>query len=57
MPHSTASDPAEIEALSCLEQGTQKLEVGDVQAAKVSVPFMSMSPMISYVRRFFIREV
>ncbi|PSR90599.1 hypothetical protein PHLCEN_2v4892 [Hermanssonia centrifuga] len=33
-PHSTASDPAEVEALQCLEQGTQKLEEGDVQAAK-----------------------
>lgn len=32
--HSTASDPAETEALLCLEQGTQKLEEGDVQAAK-----------------------
>lgn len=33
-PHSTTSDPAETEALQCLEQGTQKLEEGDVQAAK-----------------------
>jgi hypothetical protein len=33
-PHSTASDPAEAEALRCLEQGTVKLEEGDVQAAK-----------------------
>ncbi|RDB23820.1 hypothetical protein Hypma_009017 [Hypsizygus marmoreus] len=33
-PHSTASDPAEVEALRCLEQGTVKLEEGDVQAAK-----------------------
>ncbi|KAK7687973.1 hypothetical protein QCA50_009192 [Cerrena zonata] len=33
-PHSTASDPAEVEALECLEQGTLKLEEGDVQAAK-----------------------
>ncbi|TFY74826.1 hypothetical protein EWM64_g9185 [Hericium alpestre] len=33
-PHSTASDPAETEALQCLEQGTQKLEEGDVQGAK-----------------------
>jgi len=33
-PHSTASDPAEVEALQCLEQGTQKLEEGDVEAAK-----------------------
>jgi len=33
-PHSTATDPAEVEALRCLEQGTQKLEEGDVQAAK-----------------------
>ncbi|THH26423.1 hypothetical protein EUX98_g7762 [Antrodiella citrinella] len=34
MLHSTASDPAEVEALKCLEQGTQKLEEGDVQAAR-----------------------
>ncbi|KAI0825899.1 hypothetical protein BC629DRAFT_1578474 [Irpex lacteus] len=33
-PHSTASDPAEVEALQCLEQGTLKLEEGDVKAAK-----------------------
>ncbi|KAN0088514.1 hypothetical protein V8E55_005571 [Tylopilus felleus] len=33
-PHSTASDPAELEALRCLEEGTQKLEEGDVQGAK-----------------------
>ncbi|KAI0319626.1 hypothetical protein OF83DRAFT_1170038 [Amylostereum chailletii] len=33
-PHSTASDPAEVEALQCLEQGTQKLEEGDVHEAK-----------------------
>ncbi|KAG7093785.1 hypothetical protein E1B28_007432 [Marasmius oreades] len=33
-PHSTASDPAEVEALRCLEEGTQKLEEGDVLAAK-----------------------
>ncbi|KAI0060939.1 TPR-like protein [Artomyces pyxidatus] len=33
-PHSSASDPAETEALLCLEQGTQKLEEGDVHAAK-----------------------
>jgi hypothetical protein len=33
-PHSTASDPAETEAVRCLEQGTAKLEEGDVQAAK-----------------------
>ncbi|KAF8884987.1 hypothetical protein BD779DRAFT_1612015 [Infundibulicybe gibba] len=33
-PHSTASDPAEVEALKCLEQGTAKLEEGDVEAAK-----------------------
>ncbi|TFK51669.1 TPR-like protein [Heliocybe sulcata] len=32
--HSTATDPAEVEALKCLEQGTQKLEEGDVQGAK-----------------------
>jgi hypothetical protein len=34
-PHSTASDPAEEEALLCLEQGTQKLEEGDVEGAKI----------------------
>jgi hypothetical protein len=34
-PHSTASDPAELQALQCLEQGTQKLEEGDVEAAKM----------------------
>ncbi|KAM6496860.1 hypothetical protein JOM56_007333 [Amanita muscaria] len=33
-PHSTASDPAETEALRCIEQGTAKLEEGDVGAAK-----------------------
>jgi len=33
-PHSIASDPAEEEALHCLEQGTQKLEDGDVEGAK-----------------------
>jgi TPR repeat protein len=33
-PHSSASDPAEAEAARCLEQGTAKLEEGDVQAAK-----------------------
>ncbi|TDL23669.1 TPR-like protein [Rickenella mellea] len=33
-PHSTHTDPAETEALSCLEQGTQKLEEGDVAGAK-----------------------
>jgi tetratricopeptide (TPR) repeat protein len=33
-PHSTASDPAEAEAMQCLEEGTQKLEEGDVQGAK-----------------------
>jgi hypothetical protein len=33
-PHSIASDPAEEEALLCLEQGTQKLEEGDVEGAK-----------------------
>ena len=33
-PHSTASDPAEVAAIEYLEQGTQKLEEGDVQAAK-----------------------
>jgi len=33
-PHSTASDPSEEEALLCLEQGTQKLEEGDVEGAK-----------------------
>jgi hypothetical protein len=33
-PHSTASDPAEVAAIEFLEQGTQKLEEGDVQGAK-----------------------
>ncbi|KAF7356847.1 TPR-like protein [Mycena venus] len=33
-PHSTAADPAEVEALRCLEMGTLKLEEGDVVAAK-----------------------
>jgi len=33
-PHSIATDPAEEEALLCLEQGTQKLEEGDVEGAK-----------------------
>ncbi|KAJ7257924.1 hypothetical protein B0H12DRAFT_1282330 [Mycena haematopus] len=33
-PHSTAADPAEAEALRCLEMGTLKLEEGDVLAAK-----------------------
>ncbi|KAJ6485906.1 hypothetical protein C8R45DRAFT_286078 [Mycena sanguinolenta] len=33
-PHSTAADPAETEALKCLEMGTSKLEEGDVLAAK-----------------------
>lgn len=33
-PHSIASDPAEEEALLCLDQGTQKLEEGDVEGAK-----------------------
>jgi hypothetical protein len=33
-PHSRASDPAEEEALLCLEQGTQQLEEGDVEGAK-----------------------
>jgi tetratricopeptide (TPR) repeat protein len=33
-PHSIASDPAEEEAVLCLEQGTQKLEEGDVEGAK-----------------------
>ena len=32
--HSSTSDPAEAEAVKCLEQGTQKLEQGDVQSAK-----------------------
>ncbi|KAH9835331.1 uncharacterized protein C8Q71DRAFT_765242 [Rhodofomes roseus] len=31
---STTVDPGEVEALQCLEEGTQKLEEGDVQAAK-----------------------
>ncbi|KAJ4473698.1 TPR-like protein [Lentinula aciculospora] len=33
-PHSTASDPAEVEAMNCLEQGTRLLEEGDVEGAK-----------------------
>ncbi|KAF6753047.1 hypothetical protein DFP72DRAFT_814483, partial [Ephemerocybe angulata] len=33
-PHSSPIDPAEAEAVRCLEQGTSKLEEGDVQAAK-----------------------
>ncbi|KAF8517987.1 TPR-like protein [Hysterangium stoloniferum] len=33
-PHSVAADPAEAEAISCLEKGTQKLEEGDVEAAR-----------------------
>ncbi|KAJ7173792.1 TPR-like protein [Mycena filopes] len=33
-PHSTAADPAEAEALKCLEDGTSKLEEGDVLAAR-----------------------
>jgi hypothetical protein len=33
-PHSTTSDPAEVQALQCLEQGTQKLEEGDIEGAK-----------------------
>ncbi|KAF4610540.1 hypothetical protein D9613_006726 [Agrocybe pediades] len=33
-PQSSASDPAEAEALRCLEQGTAKLEEGDVEGAK-----------------------
>ncbi|KAI0654879.1 hypothetical protein C8Q70DRAFT_1058059 [Cubamyces menziesii] len=33
-PNSSAVDPAEVEAMQCLEEGTQKLEEGDVQAAK-----------------------
>ncbi|TFL01892.1 hypothetical protein BDV98DRAFT_43624 [Pterulicium gracile] len=32
--HSTALDPAESEALRCLEQGTQMLEDGEVEAAR-----------------------
>ena len=31
---SSTSDPAEAEAMSCLERGTQKLEEGDVEGAK-----------------------
>ncbi|EIM80503.1 TPR-like protein [Stereum hirsutum FP-91666 SS1] len=31
----TTSDPAEVEAAQCLEEGTQKLEEGDVNSAKV----------------------
>ena len=33
-PHSSPIDPAETEAMHCLEKGTQKLEEGDVEAAK-----------------------
>ncbi|KAL4063143.1 hypothetical protein J3A83DRAFT_4362706 [Scleroderma citrinum] len=33
-PHSTPSDPAEAEAMKCLEQGTQKLEENDLHGAK-----------------------
>jgi len=33
-PQSSASDPAEADALRCLEQGTAKLEEGDVLGAK-----------------------
>lgn len=33
-PHSTASDPAEVQANQCLEQGTQRLEEGDIEAAR-----------------------
>ncbi|KAK7031373.1 TPR-like protein [Favolaschia claudopus] len=33
-PHSSAANPAEAEALKCLELGTVKLEEGDVAAAK-----------------------
>ncbi|RDX46190.1 TPR-like protein, partial [Lentinus brumalis] len=33
-PSSSAVNPAEVEAMQCLEEGTQKLEDGDVQAAK-----------------------
>lgn len=32
--HSSTSDPAEAEAVQCLEQGTQKLEEGDVKTAQ-----------------------
>ncbi|KAI0777334.1 hypothetical protein BD413DRAFT_609713 [Trametes elegans] len=31
---SSAVNPAEVDAMHCLEEGTQKLEEGDVQAAK-----------------------
>ncbi|GBE89130.1 hypothetical protein SCP_1501350 [Sparassis crispa] len=34
-PTSSTTDPAEVESMQCLEQGTQKLEEGDVQGAKV----------------------
>ncbi|KAI0765410.1 hypothetical protein C8Q74DRAFT_1220165 [Fomes fomentarius] len=33
-PNSSSVNPAEVEAMQCLEEGTQKLEEGDVQAAK-----------------------
>jgi hypothetical protein len=32
--HSSTSDPAEVEAVQCLDRGTQKLEEGDIAAAK-----------------------
>ncbi|KIY66732.1 TPR-like protein [Cylindrobasidium torrendii FP15055 ss-10] len=32
--HSTASDPAEVEANRCIEEGTLKLEEGDLEGAK-----------------------
>jgi len=33
-PHSVPQDPAETEALQALEQGTQRLEEGDIEGAK-----------------------
>ncbi|KAF9045709.1 TPR-like protein [Hymenopellis radicata] len=33
-PHSTAADPAQAELNRCIEQGTQKLEEGDLEGAK-----------------------
>jgi hypothetical protein len=44
-PQSSAYDPAEAEALRCLEQGTTKLEEGDVQGAK------SLYQRSTYIKR------
>ena len=42
-------NPAEVEAMQCLEEGTQKLEDGDVQAAKVRV-FLASVAQLTCVR-------